>query len=132
MQSNQPGRTSTEVALVAAVQALGMRPIRDSVLKLGNVTVKPDLVFPKQRLAAFVHGCFWHACPRHASWPRRNGTWWRRKLAATVQRDRRQLRQMRRHGWSVITIWEHEPAPRGANRVHLALLRRTTARSASQ
>lgn len=72
--------------------------------------VRPDFVFPKLRLAVFVDGCFWHACPLHATQPRNHAAFWRRKLAANQARDRRVNRALRAAGWRVLRLWEHEPA----------------------
>jgi DNA mismatch endonuclease (patch repair protein) len=73
-------------------------------------SVRPDFVFPKRRLAVFVDGCFWHGCPKHATRPRGNAAFWRRKLAANKARDRRVNRVLRAAGWRVLRIWEHELA----------------------
>lgn len=69
---------------------------------------KPDFVFPKLKLAVFVDGCFWHGCPRHATWPKNNAAFWRKKIAANRSRDRRVNRTLRDRGWRVVRIWEHE------------------------
>ena len=73
-------------------------------------TVRPDFVFPKLRLAVFVDGCFWHACPRHTTKPRNNAAFWRKKFAANKARDRLVTRTLRKAGWRVLRIWEHELA----------------------
>jgi DNA mismatch endonuclease (patch repair protein) len=70
--------------------------------------VRPDFVFPKLRLALFVDGCFWHGCPQHGTKPRGNAAFWRKKFAANRDRDLRVTRTLRRHGWRVLRIWEHE------------------------
>ena len=70
--------------------------------------VRPDFVFPKLRLALFVDGCFWHGCPQHGTKPRGNAAFWRKKFAANRARDLRVTRTLRRHGWRVLRIWEHE------------------------
>lgn len=69
---------------------------------------KPDFVFPKLKLAVFVDGCFWHGCPKHATWPKHNAGFWRKKIAANRSRDRRVNRTLRDRGWRVVRIWEHE------------------------
>src|SRR5579863_907292 len=50
---------------------------------------KPDLVFPKQRKAIFVHGCFWHGhcCRAGKNRPLSNLSYWSRKLLRNRQRD---------------------------------------------
>jgi DNA mismatch endonuclease (patch repair protein) len=70
--------------------------------------VKPDFVFRQVRLALFVDGCFWHGCPRHATWPAHRAAWWRRKIEGNKTRDRLVNRILRRAGWRVVRIWEHE------------------------
>ena len=69
---------------------------------------RPDFVFPVQSVAVFVDGCFWHGCPRHYSKPKGNAKFWRTKLEQNRKRDRRVTRKLRRDGWRVIRIWEHQ------------------------
>ena len=69
---------------------------------------KPDIVLPRYRAVVFVHGCFWHGhkgCPRSAL-PTSNRTYWETKIGGNIERDQRNLRQLRRLGWRVITLWE--------------------------
>jgi DNA mismatch endonuclease (patch repair protein) len=68
--------------------------------------VRPDFVFPKSRLAVFVDGCFWHGCPRHATKPKNNRAFWRRKFSRNKARDLFVNRELRKLGWRVIRIWE--------------------------
>lgn len=70
--------------------------------------VRPDFVFRKLRVAVFVDGCFWHACPLHATKPKGNAAFWRKKLAANQARDQLVTRALRGDGWRVLRIWEHE------------------------
>lgn len=70
---------------------------------------RPDLVFPAQRLAVFVHGCFWHRCPDCTrSLPTANREFWRRKFEANVERDARAQADLAAMGWHVLVVWEHE------------------------
>ncbi|WP_236871934.1 very short patch repair endonuclease [Burkholderia pseudomultivorans] len=71
---------------------------------------KPDLVFPRRRIALFVHGCFWHQhpnCPAAAR-PKSNSDYWTRKLDGNVVRDARHLDALKAAGWTVLIIWECE------------------------
>lgn len=68
----------------------------------------PDLVFPSRSKVIFIHGCFWH---RHAGCvlarlPKSRGEFWLPKLTANAKRDARNVRALRRLGWSILTIWE--------------------------
>lgn len=69
---------------------------------------KPDFVFPKLKLAVFVDGCFWHGCPKHGTMPRNNRPFWKKKLDANKARDHRVNRTLRKEGWRVVRIWEHD------------------------
>jgi len=64
------------------------------------------------RLVVFVDGCFWHACPKHSTTPATNRPFWKKKLAANQFRDRQVNRTLRKNGWRVIRIWEHDLAKR--------------------
>ena len=74
----------------------------------GGFRVRPDFVFRERRLALFVDGCFWHGCPQHATQPKNNAAFWRKKIAANKTRDRLVSRSLRQDGWCVLRIWEHE------------------------
>ncbi|MBI3851387.1 MAG: very short patch repair endonuclease [Verrucomicrobia bacterium] len=78
-----------------------------------QLAVRPDFVFRKARTAIFVDGCFWHGCPKHATKPKNNRAFWRRKLSANKQRDQIVNRTLRKAGWRVVRIWEHELQKRG-------------------
>ena len=68
---------------------------------------RPDLAFPRYRLAVFVHGCFWHGhdCDR-AQRPRTNTGYWGPKIEGNVIRDRRNARSLERDRWDVFTVRE--------------------------
>ena len=71
---------------------------------------RPDLIFPRHRLAVFVHGCFWHrheGC-RYAYTPKSRVAFWTRKFAGNVARDRRNEDALRDLGWRVLIVWECE------------------------
>jgi DNA mismatch endonuclease, patch repair protein len=56
----------------------------------------------------FVDGCFWHGCPIHGTQPKQNAEFWRTKIAKNQARDRLVNRELRKAGWRVVRIWEHE------------------------
>jgi DNA mismatch endonuclease, patch repair protein len=82
-----------------------------------SLTVRPDFVFPKSRTAVFVDGCFWHGCPKHGTQPKGNRAFWKNKFASNKARDLLVTRTLRRAGWRVLRIWEHELARK--NEIHL-------------
>ena len=83
---------------------------------------KPDLVFPRLRVAIFVHGCFWHrhrGCPK-ATMPKSRVEYWAEKFERNVERDARVVRALEEAGWTVHTIWECETKDRDALRHRLS------------
>lgn len=136
------GNKDTELALAKILRAHRITGWRRNQSVFG----KPDFVFQKIKLAIFVDGCFWHGCPKHcnpmkwlkkSSMPanhppsprgrlRRTGrAFWQRKLSANKLRDRKVTRTLRRAGWRVLRIWEHElgrkPQARLMHRIRRAL-----------
>ncbi|MFO1512293.1 MAG: DNA mismatch repair protein Vsr [Verrucomicrobiota bacterium] len=79
--------------------------------------MRPDFVFPQVRLALFVDGCFWHGCPKHATKPKNNRAFWRKKLAGNKARDALVTRTLRRAGWRLLRVWEHELAKKNEERL---------------
>ena len=80
----------------------------------------PDFVLPDHNVAVFVHGCFWHGCPRCFRGTKRNAAWWREKVTRNRRRDHREARQLRSLGYRVVQLWEHDPAERVARRISTA------------
>jgi DNA mismatch endonuclease, patch repair protein len=69
---------------------------------------KPDIVLPKYGAAIFVNGCFWHrhrGC-RKASMPSTHVDFWDEKFRRNVERDKKNVRLLRRAGWWVLVVWE--------------------------
>ena len=100
------GNKDTELALAKIFRAQGITGWRRNQSVFG----KPDFVFQKFKLAVFVDGCFWHGCPKHCNQPANNRAFWRRKLSANRARDQIVTRTLRRAGWRVLRVWEHELA----------------------
>ena len=70
----------------------------------------PDIVFPRQRVAIFINGCFWHAhegCKLNRM-PKTRQDYWVPKILRTVARDKENLKELTKQGWKVLTIWECE------------------------
>ena len=68
---------------------------------------RPDLLFPRHKIALFVHGCFWHwhGCKR-SRMPKSNTEYWTAKIERNVNRDRRTRCELERLGWNFMVIWE--------------------------
>ncbi|MGH3673817.1 MAG: very short patch repair endonuclease [Pseudonocardiaceae bacterium] len=119
MQRQRCDDTVPELMLRRALHARGLRFRKG----LRGLPGRPDIVFPRARLAIFVDGCFWHRCPQHRSMPKNNGAWWDAKLQANVERDRRQDAALRDAAWTVLRVWEHEDVDVAADNIE-ALWRR--------
>ena len=72
-----------------------------------NLPGKPDIYFPKQKLAVFLDGCFWHGCARCGHTPKTNSFFWAAKIKRNRQRDQKNSRLLRGQGVFVIRAWEH-------------------------
>lgn len=115
--------TSPEVMLRRILHSDGLR-YRVGFRVPGRPRRTIDIAFPRMRLAVFVDGCFWHACPEHASWPKSNAPWWRDKLARNVARDRDTDAVLELAGWQVLRVWEHEDPRSAADIVAKAIVSR--------
>ena len=98
--------TSPEMRVRRAAHNLGLR----FRLHRKNLPGQPDLVFPKRRIALFVHGCFWHRHPgcSKASTSKSRTSYWQDKFTTNVARDADNRRQLEALGWRVVIIWERE------------------------
>ena len=75
----------------------------------GRYICRPDISFPGRKLAIFVHGCFWHRCPKcDLRLPKTNVDYWSQKFEKNVERDEKKEMSLQEIGWRVHTIWECE------------------------
>jgi DNA mismatch endonuclease (patch repair protein) len=111
------GNATTELALAREMRWHGVTGWRrHHLLQVpygGKLTprklqVRPDFVFLHLKLVVFVDGCFWHGCKEHCKMPTNNRTFWEDKLLRNRLRDELVDRTLRRAGWSVLRLWEHE------------------------
>ncbi|MGC3992109.1 MAG: very short patch repair endonuclease [Chthoniobacteraceae bacterium] len=135
------GNKDTELRMVALFRLSGIkgwrRHLRLRIAETGprkketTVRLRPvsvDFVFPKPRVAVFVDGCFWHGCPKHATKPKQNATFWQTKLTRNRERDLEVTKALRKAGWRVVRVWECDLAkektwPRVTKRIQYALTR---------
>lgn len=122
MQATRRRDTPKELALRRALYRRGLR-YRVDAAPIAGTRRRADVVFATARVAVFVHGCFWHSCPEHATSPKANAGWWRSKLDANQRRDEDTRRRLEELGWRVIEVWEHEDSETAADRV-IAVVRR--------
>lgn len=125
MQANRGRDTTPEIALRSALHRQGLR-FRKHRTPLHGFRCQADVVFPPEKVAVFVDGCFWHDCPEHGRRPKNNADWWRRKIERNVLRDRRNDEVLADAGWIVIRAWEHQaPADVAAAVSRIVLARRS-------
>lgn len=98
------GNRTTEEALRFRLVQAG---IRGWTLH-GDLPGKPDFVFFNHGLLVFVDGCYWHGCPRCYRPPQSNPGFWAEKVRYNRARDKSTRSTLRRDGWRVLSIWEHE------------------------
>ena len=105
MRAVRQRNTAPEMKLRRALHAAGGR----YRLHVRALPGSPDLVFPRRRLAVFVHGCFWHAHDCRAGRPPATRTdYWLPKLEENRRRDVRKIDALRALGWRVEVVWECE------------------------
>ncbi len=92
---------------------------------------KPDVVFAKEHVVIFVDGCFWHGCPYcRRKLPETNSEYWKRKIKRNVALAKSNNRRLRKDGWTVIRIWEHELSKRtGTEKVKTKILKALSVRT---
>jgi DNA mismatch endonuclease (patch repair protein) len=109
------GNASTEVKFVALLRSAGIKGWRRN----SKLPGKPDVIFPKFKLAIFIDGCFWHGHKCLGSRvPNRNTDAWIAKIRRNKKRDSRVARRLRFTGWRVMRIWECTLAKRPQSCLH--------------
>jgi DNA mismatch endonuclease, patch repair protein len=95
---------TTELQMVKLLRNAGLRGWRRRAVLFG----KPDFVWPVEKAALFIDGCFWHRCPKHGHMPSSRKNYWLPKLIRNQKRDKAVSKQLRKLGWRVLRIWEHD------------------------
>lgn len=98
------GNKDTELVMIQILRNNHLSGWRRNQVVLG----KPDFIFPKQKVALFVDGCFWHGCPKHSNMPKNNRAFWEKKLQGNKDRDKYVSRILKQSEWKVVRVWEHE------------------------
>ncbi len=93
--------TKPEIIFEAALKAKGLK------FKKQYGIYKIDFAFPKEKIAVFIDGCFWHGCKKCYKKPKTNKKYWEWKKKYNAKRDKKQTLELKRSGWKVIRIWEH-------------------------
>ncbi|MCV2488251.1 very short patch repair endonuclease [Geodermatophilus sp. YIM 151500] len=130
MRGNRHRDSRPELAVRRAAHALGLR-YRVATAPLAGVRRTADLVFPGQRVAVFVDGCFWHGCPRHYVASKTNRDFWDNKIAANRLRDNETNELLDQAGWVALRFWAHEEPASVATQIYRVVHKRRTRKQQS-
>lgn len=86
-------------------------------MTIPNLRTRPDITFPRLKVAIYLDGCFWHGCPDHGTMPTANREYWAQKIAENAARDRRVSDRLQTAGWNVLRLWVHNPPDKIADRI---------------
>ena len=104
MSANKGKDTKPELLLR---KELWKNNIRGYRLHWKKAPGRPDIAFPKKKLAIFVNGCFWHRCPHcNLSLPKSHSEFWTEKFDKNIARDKKKIELLKNIGWKVLVIWE--------------------------
>lgn len=112
--------TGPEVALQKALNRIDLKGYRlHHRIGLPNWGTKiqfttPDITYVKDKLAIYVHGCYWHTCEECGYRIVPEDRKWRKKQADARIRDERHIRALVSLGYRVLVVWEHEDADAAA------------------
>lgn len=104
MSKIKASETKAELKLKPFLKSIGF------IYQPKNIYGKPDFVHKREKVVIFVDGCFWHKCPRHFKTPASNEKFWKVKINKNAERDKKVNKKLRKDGWRVIRIWEHDIA----------------------
>lgn len=115
--------TNPEMVVRSALHRAGLR----FRLHRRDLPGTPDIVLSKYRAVVMVHGCFWHhhGCTKSV-WPKTRAEFWRKKILANVDRDRRTSYFLRAAGWREFVVWECEINEQELRRLVRAIRNRKT------
>lgn len=117
MDRLSPDRRSALMARIRGTHTVPEVTVRRLIHRLGyrfrlhrrDLPGSPDIVFPARKKAIFVHGCFWHG--HGCKWgklPKTKLDYWAPKITANRHRDSRKAKELRKCGWTSLTVWQCE------------------------
>lgn len=129
MRANRGRDTKPELRLRSLLHRRGLR-YRVNGRPLPSLRRTADVLFPKERVAIFIDGCFWHGCPEHHRPSTKNSAFWRDKILGNQRRDADTNAALNANGWAVVRVWEHEDPAEACERVaRVVTERRVSGRS---
>ncbi|OAV77188.1 very short patch repair endonuclease [Dietzia sp. 111N12-1] len=107
MRANRGRDTGPELAVRRELHRRGRRFFVNR-RPVATIRRTSDILFPRKKVAVLIDGCFWHGCPVHRTWPKRNSDFWREKIETNIARDIETTRLWEAEGWQVLRFWEHQ------------------------
>lgn len=117
MQSAKPRDTAPEKAVRFALHRKGLR-YRIDIRPIKEFNRRADIVFRSVKVAIFVDGCFWHGCPKHGTQAKANAEFWKTKIRQNQERDIGTSEYLKKAGWKVIRIWEHQDPNKASKKIY--------------
>ncbi|WP_230740287.1 very short patch repair endonuclease [Methanooceanicella nereidis] len=106
MSSIRGKDTKPELKLRKALRDAGLSGYR---LHWKKAPGRPDIAYPGKKIAIFVHGCFWHRCPKcNPPTTKTHKNFWDEKFRKNVERDKKKTEALVNTGWKVFVFWECE------------------------
>lgn len=96
--------TKTEVLVFRELKRRGIYFQKHYNRALG----KPDIALPRKKIAIFIDGDFWHGYRFSKMKDRLPKKYWQQKIENNIKRDRKNRAKLKRDGWKVLRVWEHE------------------------
>ena len=104
MSANRGKDTKPEIIFRKNLRKVGIPGYR---LHWKKAPGRPDIAYPKHKVAIFVHGCYWHRCPHcKLPLPKSNTKFWREKFKKNKRRDKEKKKRLEKEGWKVFVFWE--------------------------
>lgn len=123
MKAAKTRDTAPEIALRSELHRRGLR-YRIDVRPVKELNRRADIVFRSAKVAIFVDGCFWHGCPKHGTQAKTNAEFWQNKIKRNQARDAETNQLLKRAGWKVIRVWEHENTKKVSEKIQKIVMER--------
>jgi len=123
MRAAKPRDTAPEKALRSALHSKGLR-FRIDQKPIKELNRKADIIFRSVKVAVFVDGCFWHGCPVHGTQAKANAGFWKNKIKQNQARDLDTNMRLKKAGWRVVRIWEHEDPEKVSRKIYSLVVKR--------
>lgn len=123
MQAAKPRDTAPEKAVRSALHSKGLR-FRIDQKPIKELNRKADIIFRSVKVAVFVDGCFWHGCPVHGTQAKANAEFWKNKIKQNQARDLDTNMRLKKAGWRVVRVWEHEYPEKASRKIYNIVVQR--------